>query len=67
MQNAITSYISVFFMIADTICFNGPDHDLTMSNKNDTLYLRARRFAKGRTVVARRRLNVNHHAAMVDT
>ena len=67
MQNTTTSYISVFFVIADTICFNGPDHDLTMSNQNDTLYLRARRqlCAQGGTVVARRQPNVSHQLWLI--
>jgi len=46
-------------MFADIINFNGPDINLTMSNASEpTKYLRARRWARGRTLVTKQRRNV---------
>ena len=42
------------------IYVTGEDHESTMSNKDDTLYLRARR--RGKPVVIRRHPNVSYYS-----
>ena len=50
---------------AGVIYVAGQDSDCTMSNEDSTLYLRARRILRGKTVQVRSRINVSHSSYIV--